>query len=254
MNPENAGKLNPTEQFEVHRLWPQLFGGVDVSFTNASLYMAFAALVVVLLMLVATFPKKVTPGRFQSAAEILYEFVEGMVRQVAGEEGMRFFPFVFTLFSFLLMCNLIGLAPYTFSVTSHIIVTFSFAMLVMTIVVAHGFMRHGRRFLDLFVPHGVPKPVLVVLVPIEIISFLSRPISLSVRLFANMLAGHITLAVFGGFVLMLLGAGFWMVLAPVPLLAITALYALELLVACLQAFVFAVLTCVYLNDAIHPGH
>jgi len=177
-----------------------------------------------------------------------------MVRQVVGEEGMRFFPFVFTLFTFLLICNLMGLFPYTFSVTSQIVVTFSFAMLVILLVIGYGIYRHGLHWFNLFVPHGVPKPVLVVLVPIEIISFLSRPVSLSVRLFANMLAGHITLAVFGGFVLLLLGAGFWMVLAPVPLLAITALYALELLVACLQAFVFAVLTCVYLNDAIHPGH
>ena len=255
MNPETiADKPNPVEQFELHRLWPQNLSGVDVSFTNASLYMTIAALGVVLLMVVATAPGKVTPGRFQSLAEMLYEFVENMVRQVAGEEGLRFFPFVFTLFTFLLICNLMGLFPYTFSVTSQIVVTFSFAMLVILLVIGYGIYRHGLHWFNLFVPHGVPKPVLVVLVPIEIISFLSRPVSLSVRLFANMLAGHITLAVFGGFVLLLLGAGFWMVLAPVPLLAITALYALELLVACLQAFVFAVLTCVYLNDAIHPGH
>jgi F-type H+-transporting ATPase subunit a len=176
------------------------------------------------------------------------------VEQTAGKEGMRFFPFVFTLFAFILISNLIGLVPYTFSVTSQIVVTFAFASLVITLVVVYGLYRHGLGFLKLFVPHGVPLPVLVVLVPIEIISFLSRPVSLSVRLFANMLAGHITLAVFGGFVMMLLGAGAWAVLAPVPLLAIVALYALELLVACLQAFVFSVLTCVYLNDAIHPGH
>ncbi|HXY58486.1 MAG TPA: F0F1 ATP synthase subunit A [Methylocystis sp.] len=255
MNPETiAEKPNPVEQFELHRLWPQNFNGVDVSFTNASLYMLIAALGVVLLMVVATAPGKVTPGRFQSLAEMLYEFVENMVRQVIGEEGMRFFPFVFTLFAFLLICNLMGLVPYTYSVTSQIVVTFSFAMLVISLVIGYGIYRHGLHWFNLFVPHGVPKPVLVVLVPIEIISFLSRPVSLSVRLFANMLAGHITLAVFGGFVLLLLGAGAWMVLFPVPLLAITALYALELLVACLQAFVFAVLTCVYLNDAIHPGH
>ena len=255
MNPETiAEKPNPVEQFELHRLWPQNFNGVDVSFTNASLYMLIAALGVVLLMVVATAPGKVTPGRFQSLAEMLYEFVENMVRQVIGEEGMRFFPFVFTLFAFLLICNLMGLVPYTYSVTSQIVVTFSFAMLVISLVIGYGIYRHGLHWFNLFVPHGVPKPVLVVLVPIEIISFLSRPVSLSVRLFANMLAGHITLAVFGSFVLLLLGAGAWMVLFPVPLLAITALYALELLVACLQAFVFAVLTCVYLNDAIHPGH
>ena len=216
--------------------------------------MLLAALGVVLLMIVATSGKALVPGRGQAAAEMIYEFVANMVRQVAGSEGMKFFPFVFSLFSFVLICNLIGLAPYTFSVTSQIVVTFAFAVLVMLIVVAYGFWRNGFGFLKLFVPHGVPAPVLVVLVPIEIISFLSRPVSLSVRLFANILAGHITLAVFGGFVALLLGAGIWAVLSPIPLLAITALYALELLVACLQAFVFSVLTCVYLNDAIHPGH
>ncbi len=254
MNPETAAKPNPIEQFELARWWPHEINGVDVSFTNASAFMLLAALGVVLLMILATSRKALTPGRGQAAAEMLYEFVAGMVRQVAGEEGMRFFPFVFSIFTFVLMANLIGLAPYTFSVTSQIAVTFAFAVLVMTIVVAHGFYRNGFGFLKLFVPHGVPGPVLVVLVPIEIISFLSRPISLSVRLFANMLAGHITLAVFGGFIVLLAGAGAWVALAPVPLFAIIALYALELLVACLQAFVFSVLTCVYLNDAIHPGH
>jgi F-type H+-transporting ATPase subunit a len=249
-----AGTQNPIEQFELHRHIPHQIGGVDVSFTNASAYMLLAALGVVLLMVFMTQGKRVVPGRGQALAEMLYEFVANMVRQVAGEEGMRFFPFVFTLFAFVLISNLIGLAPYTFSVTSQIVVTFSFAMLVMLIVVGYGFYRHGLHFLGLFVPHGVPKPVLFVLVPIEVISFLSRPISLSVRLFANILAGHITLAVFGGFVALLLGAGAWAILAPIPLVAITALYALELLVACLQAFVFATLTCVYLNDAIHPGH
>ncbi len=254
MNPETAAKPNPIEQFELQRLWTHDINGVDVSFTNASLYMLLAALGVVLLMIVATSGKALVPGRGQAAAEMIYEFVANMVRQVAGSEGMKFFPFVFSLFSFVLICNLIGLAPYTFSVTSQIVVTFAFAVLVMLIVVAYGFWRNGFGFLKLFVPHGVPAPVLVVLVPIEIISFLSRPVSLSVRLFANILAGHITLAVFGGFVALLLGAGIWAVLSPIPLLAITALYALELLVACLQAFVFSVLTCVYLNDAIHPGH
>jgi F-type H+-transporting ATPase subunit a len=254
MNPETAAKPNPIEQFELLRYWKHDVYGVDVSFTNASAYMLAAALGVVLLMIFATGKKSLVPGRGQAAAESIYEFVANMVRQVSGEEGMKFFPFVFSLFSFILISNLIGLVPYTFSVTSQIIVTFSLALLVLTIVVAYGFWRNGFGFLKLFVPHGVPAPVLVVLVPIEIISFLSRPISLSVRLFANILAGHITLAVFGGFVAMLLGAGAWAALSPVPLIAITALYALELLVACLQAFVFSVLTCVYLNDAIHPGH
>jgi F-type H+-transporting ATPase subunit a len=254
MNPETASKPNPIEQFELKHFYYYKLGDYDASFTNASVYMLLAALGVVLLMVIATSRKSLVPGRFQALAEMFYEFVANTVRQTAGTEGMRFFPFVFSIFSFVLLANLIGLVPYTYSVTSQIIVTFAFAVLVMTIVVGYGFARHGAGFLNLFVPHGVPKAVLVVLVPIEVISFLSRPISLSVRLFANMLAGHITLAVFGGFVLMLLGAGFWAVLAPIPLFAIVALYALELLVAFLQAFVFSVLTCVYLNDAIHPGH
>jgi F-type H+-transporting ATPase subunit a len=254
MNPETAAKPNPIEQFELSRWWNAEIFGMDVSFTNASLFMLLAALGVVLLMVVATSRSSLVPGRFQAMAEMLYEFVAGTVRQTAGQEGMKFFPFVFTLFTFVLIANLIGLVPYTYSVTSQIVVTFAFAALVITLVIAYGLYRHGFGFLKLFVPHGVPVPVLVVLVPIEIISFLSRPVSLSVRLFANILAGHITLAVFGGFVLLLTGAGVWAALAPVPLFAIVALYALELLVACLQAFVFAVLTCVYLNDAIHPGH
>ncbi len=254
MIPETAAKPNPIEQFELSRWWVNEIYGVDVSFTNASLFMLLAALGVVLLMVIATSRSAVVPGRFQALAEMMYEFVAATVRQTAGKEGMKFFPFVFTLFTFILISNLIGLVPYTYSVTSQIVVTFAFAALVITLVILYGLFKHGLGFLKLFVPHGVPLPVLVVLVPIEIISFLSRPVSLSVRLFANILAGHITLAVFGGFVLLLTGAGVWAALAPVPLFAIVALYALELLVACLQAFVFAVLTCVYLNDAIHPGH
>lgn len=246
--------MNPTEQFELTRIAPINLFGVDASFTNAALFMLFAALGVVALMIFATAPRALVPGRGQAVAEALYEFVAGTVRSTAGKEGMRFFPFVFTLFAFLLIANLIGLVPYTFSVTSQIVVTFAFAAFVILTVVCYGFWRHGFRFLKLFLPSGVPAPVLVILAPIEIISFLSRPVSLSVRLFANMLAGHITLQVFGGFVVLLTGGGIWAILAPIPLFATVAMYALELLVACLQAFVFTVLTCVYLNDAIHPGH
>jgi F-type H+-transporting ATPase subunit a len=251
---ETVSQPNPIEQFELHRIFPLEINGIETSFTNASLFMLLAALGVVALMVLATSRQAIVPGRIQSLAEMLYEFVANMVRQTAGKEGMKFFPFVFSLFSFILIANLIGLVPYTYSVTSQIVVTFAFAALVLTLVVVYGVYRNGFGFLKLFVPHGVPLPVLVVLVPIEIISFLSRPISLSVRLFANILAGHITLAVFGGFVVLLLASNGWSFLAPVPLLAIVALYALELLVACVQAFVFSVLTCVYLNDAIHPGH
>jgi F-type H+-transporting ATPase subunit a len=216
--------------------------------------MAIAVGVVSLLMILGTSRRDLVPSRLQSVGEIFFEFVTNMIRQTAGDEGLRFFPFVFTLFMFLLMSNLIGLVPYSFAVTSQIVVTASLALTVIAIVLIHGFWRHGFGFLRLFVPHGVPKPVLIVLTPIEIVSFLSRPVSLSVRLFANMLAGHITLQVFGAFVISLAGAGVWAFLTPLPILGAVAMFALELLVACLQAFVFAVLTCVYLSDAIHPGH
>jgi F-type H+-transporting ATPase subunit a len=176
------------------------------------------------------------------------------VRQTAGDAGMRFFPFVFSIFMFVLFANMIGLIPYTFTVTSQIIVTFAFAALIIGMVLVYGFYKNGMHFLNLFVPSGVSPILLPFIVLIEVISFASRPISLSVRLFANMLAGHITLKVFGGFVTLLLGAGVYSLLAPLPLIGIILLTAFELLVAFLQAYVFAILTCVYLNDAIHPGH
>ena len=249
-----APHLNPIEQFGLQRFIAIHPLGVDASFTNASLFMVVILALIVGLMIFATSQRSIVPGRLQSLAEMAYEFVADMVRGTAGEEGMRFFPLVFSLFMFVLFSNLVGLLPYTFTVTSQIIVTFSLACLVMAIVIVYGIMRNGLGWFRLFMPSGVPWPVLIILVPIEIISFLSRPISLSVRLFANMLAGHITLQVFGGFIVLLLSGGVWAALSPVPLAATVALFALELLVACLQAFVFAVLTCVYLNDAIHPGH
>ena len=184
----------------------------------------------------------------------MYEFVVSTVHMTAGSEGMKFFPFIFSLFLFVLFSNLLGLVPYAFTVTSQIVVTFAFAAVVIGMVIAYGFYRHGAHFLNLFVPSGVPKILLPFVVMIEIISFMSRPISLSVRLFANMLAGHITLKVLGGFVVSLLGAGVFALVAPLPLAGVVALTAFELLVAVLQAYVFAILTCVYLNDAIHPGH
>ncbi len=251
---ESAPAIDPIHQFHISRWLEARPAGVDVSFTNASLFMLIVILLVTGFMVLGTSGRHLVPTRIQAAAEMAYEFIASTVRNTAGEEGMKFFPFVFSLFIFVLFSNLIGLIPYSFSVTSQIIVTFALALLVMVIVVGYGFYRNGLGFLRLFMPHGVPWPVLIILIPIEIISFFSRVISLSVRLFANILAGHITLAVFGGFVLLLLSAGAWGVLSPIPLVALLALFALELLVACLQAFVFAVLTCVYLNDAIHPGH
>ena len=194
------------------------------------------------------------PSRLQSLAEIAYEFIAGMLRSACGEAGMRFFPMVFSIFMFVLLANLIGLIPYSFTVTAHIIVTASFALLVFLTVIVVGVKEHGLRFFKLFVPSGVPIYILPLVVAIEIFSFFVRPVSHSVRLFANMLAGHITLYVFGSFVLMLLGAGVVLKAASIlPFAMIVGLEALELLVAFLQAYVFAMLTCMYLNDAIHPG-
>jgi F-type H+-transporting ATPase subunit a len=194
------------------------------------------------------------PGRLQSAVEAIYEFMADTVRQSAGEEGMRFFPFVFSLFAFILVSNLIGVIPYTFTVTSHIVITASLALLVFAIVIFYGFYRNGLGFLHLFAPSGVPGWLMPLIVVIEVISFFARPLSLSVRLFANMLAGHMALNIIAGFVAILLGAGLWAILSPLPLAMTVALMALETLVAFLQAYVFAILTCIYLNDALHPHH
>ncbi len=249
-----AQAIDPIHQFNIERLLHLNVGGLDASFTNASLFMVIIFLAVTALMVLGTSGAHVVPTRVQAAAEMAYEFVASTVRDTIGKEGMRFFPFVFSLFMFVLFANLIGLIPGAYTVTSQIVVTFAFAALVIGTVIVYGLMKHGAHFLHLFVPSGVSPILLPFIVLIEIISFVSRPISLSVRLFANMLAGHITLKVFGGFVAMLLGAGAYAILSPLPLIAITLLTAFELLVAFLQAYVFAILTCVYLNDAIHPGH
>jgi F-type H+-transporting ATPase subunit a len=216
----------------------------------------FAALALIsLLMLGATSARALVPGRMQAIAEMSYEFVATTLRGSAGPEGMRFFPFVFTIFMFVLTVNLMGLIPYAFTVTSHIIITLALALLVFFTVIVYGLWKNGLHFFKLFVPSGIPIYILPLVVFIEVLSFLSRPVSHSVRLFANMLAGHITLKVFGGFVAMLgaFGAIGWLG-AVLPLGLTVALTALELLVAFLQAYVFAILTCIYLNDAIHPGH
>ncbi len=251
--PENA--INPIEQFNISRLVSFNLFGLDASFTNASLLMVIILGLVSLLMIAGTARRSMVPGRLQAAAEMSYEFVANTVRGSAGQEGMRFFPFVFSLFMFVLFANLLGLLPFSYTVTSQIVVTFALAALVMGLVIAYGLARHGTHFLGLFAPSGVSPVILPFIVLIEIISFLSRPVSLSVRLFANMLAGHITLKVFGGFIVLLLGAGgAAAVVSLLPMLGIIILTAFELLVAGLQAYVFAILTCVYLNDAIHPGH
>jgi len=249
-------QVDPIHQFEIHEMVPLLkVAGRDIAFTNSALMMFIVVAGITLLMIGASARRAVLPGRLQSIAEMSYEFVADTVRSSAGTEGMKFFPFVFSLFMFILFANLIGLIPYSFTVTSQIIITSAFALLVFVIVVVYGFWRNGLHFFNLFVPKGVPKVILPGIVLIEILSFLSRPISHSVRLFANMLAGHITLQVFAAFIIMLggLGAAGWLG-ATLPLAMVIMLTALEFLVAFLQAYVFAILTCIYLNDAIHPGH
>ncbi len=240
---------SPLEQFEIKYLFPQIL------FSNASLSMVIVLAIVVFGLLIATSKRAVIPGRGQALAESLHDFVLNMMNETTGKDGLRFFPLVFSLFTFVLTANLLGLIPYNFTVTSHIVVTFALALLVIGTVVVYGFLRHGLRFFKLFVPHGVPAWLLPMIVMIEIISFLSRPISLSLRLFANMMAGHIALKIFAMFVIALGGAGaFAAILSPLPLLVAVALMALELLVAFLQAYVFSILTCIYLNDALHIDH
>jgi len=247
---------DPIHQFEIVKYFTfGHIGGHEIAFTNSALFMLFAVVGITLLLVGTTSRRSLVPGRWQSLAEMSYEFVADTIRTSAGNEGMRFFPFVFSIFMFVLFINLIGLIPYSFTVTTHIIITASLALMVFFTVIIYGLWRNGLKFFKLFVPSGIPIYILPLVSAIEVMSFLSRPISHSVRLFANMLAGHITLKVFAGFV-MLLGA--WGIAgwvgAILPLALTVALTALELLVAVLQAYVFAILTCIYLNDAIHPGH
>ena len=248
--------MDPIHQFEIKTLFPiARIGGTEIAFTNSALFMLIGLTVILVFMLGATRSRALVPGRLQTVAEMSYEFVVTTLRNTAGPEGMKFFPLVFSLFMFILVLNVIGIIPYTFTVTSHIIITVSLALLVFLTVLVYGFWNHGLRFFKLFVPSGIPIYILPLVTFIEVLSFLSRPVSHSVRLFANMLAGHITLKVFGGFVTMLGAFGVlgWLG-AVLPLGLTVALTALELLVAFLQAYVFAILTCIYLNDAIHPGH
>lgn len=246
---------DPIHQFQIQNIFPIEVGGMDFSFTNSSLFMVLTVAATSAFLIFSTSGRGLVPSRLQSVSEMAYEFVAGTLRSAAGTEGMRFFPLVFSLFMFVLVANLFGMFPYFFTITSHIIVTFALAMLVIMTVIIYGFMRNGMKFLKLFVPSGVPAFLIPLVTLIEVISFLSRPISLSVRLFANMLAGHITLKVFSGFVVSLSAMGAVGVFgAIIPLGMTVALTALEFLVAFLQAYVFTVLTCMYLNDAIHPTH
>jgi F-type H+-transporting ATPase subunit a len=248
-------KIDPIHQFNIEPLFTiGHIGNQTIAFTNSSLYMFLAVAVVSLLMLASG--RQLIPGRLQSVAEISYEFVAGMIRSNVGAEGMKFFPLIFSLFMFVCVSNLVGIIPYTFTISSHLIVTVALALLVFFTVLIYGLYKNGLKFFKIFVPSGVPVYILPLVVFIEVLSFFLRPVSHSVRLFANMLAGHIALKVFAGFVAMLgvsLGALGWAG-GMLPLALTVALTALELLVAFLQAYVFAILTCIYLNDAIHPGH
>jgi F-type H+-transporting ATPase subunit a len=238
-------ELHPLRQFTVERILPLHIGKLDVSYTNSALLMTIAVILITALTVLGTRRAALVPGRWQSIAEISYEFVANMVQSNVGPEGMAYFPFVFTLFMFILFANCLGLIPYSFTVTSHIIVTFALAAVVFVGVTIIGFARHGLHFLRLFVPEGVPAVLLVLLVPIELLSYFIRPFTLSIRLFANMLAGHTMLGIFAGFAAVL------GVFAIFPVAVDVLLLALEVLVATLQAYVFAILTCLYLNDAIH---
>jgi F-type H+-transporting ATPase subunit a len=247
---------DPIHQFQIVNYFTiGKIGSVNLAFTNSALYMGIAVGLTAALMLGATAGRQLVPGRMQSIAEIAFEFVADTIRNTIGEGGMRFFPLVFSLFMFILVSNVVGLIPYNFTVASHLIVAAALSLMVFLTVLIYGFWKNGLHFLNMFVPKGVPLLLLFVIVPLEVFSFFVRPVSHSVRLFANMLAGHITLKVFAVFVTMLggLGVAGWFG-ATLPLAMTVALTALELLVAVLQAYVFTILTCIYLNDALHPGH
>ncbi len=250
-----AGKIDPISQFEVVKVLDLNLFGLDVSLTNSALFMLFAAVLIAGFFAMTASRGQMVPNRLQSVGEMSYEFIAGTIRSTAGEDGLKFFPFVFTLFFFIFFANLIGMVPYFFTTTSHIIVTGVLAIAVFVIVTLVGIIKNGAGFLRLFVPSGVPWPILPILVPIEIISYLARPVTLSLRLFANMLAGHIMLKLLVSFAAAMatysVGTAF---LAPLPFALAIAITALEFLVAFLQAYVFAILTCVYLSDALHPGH
>jgi len=237
------------EQFEIKRIIPLELFGWDVSFTNASLFMVIAVVLIPLFYLFAMSRRSLVPGRLQSIAELSYEFIANMIRDIVGEGGMKYFPWIFTIFMFILVLNLLGLLPYSFTVTSHIIITFALAAMVWLVITGLGFVNHGPGFLKLFVPAGVPWWLLPIIIVIEVISYLIRPISHSVRLFANMMAGHAMLKVFAGFVVGLGIFGGW-----APLVFLVGFTGLELVVAFLQAFIFTVLTCIYLNDAVNMHH
>ena len=239
--------IDPIHQFVINRIIPLDIGGIDISFTNSALWAVIATVCASLLFIMA--PRNLIPTRLQSVAESIYELVDNMTHEVLHENARTYFPFVLTLFVFILFANVLGLIPYSFTVTSHIVITLALALVVFIGATIIGFIRNGFGYLKLFVPSGVPVLLLPLVIVIEIVSYFIRPMSLSIRLFANMMAGHMMLKVMAGFVVMLGVTAGWL-----PLAAMVGLMGLELLVAALQAYVFALLTCMYLSDAMHVDH
>ena len=242
---------SPLEQFTIKPLVPLSLGKLDVSFTNSALMMAIAVAVIACLLVFSVRSRDLVPGRLQSVAELGYEFIAGMVRENVGDEGRKYFPFVFSVFSFVLVGNLLGMLPGAFTFTSHNAVTFAMALTIFIGITFIGIARHGTHFFSLFFPHGAPIAAAPILIPIEVISYLSRPVSLSVRLFANMTVGHIILKIFAGFVITLGSVKFFILPGVLPFGMLIGLTALEFFVAFLQAYIFTILSCIYLNDAIH---
>ncbi len=245
--------IDPLKQFAVKKIVPLDIAGIDISFTNASLFMVLATVFILLFHGLAVHKAKIVPSRLQSAVELLYEFIAQMLKENAGQQGLKYFPFVFSLFLFVLVGNLLGLVPYGFTFTSHIIVTFALAFTVFILVTFIGLYNHGWKFFRLFFPEGTPLVVAPILIPVEIIAYFARPVTLAVRLFANMLAGHVILKVFAGFTIMLgaVGGVFGVAGGAAPIIMNVVFTAFEIFVAFIQAYVFTILTCLYLHDAIH---
>jgi len=246
---------DPIHQFLIVPIQPFEIAGVDLSFTNSSLWMVIAAITSTLFLMLSIEKQALIPSRFQAVSEMLYEFIGGLIRENTGSHGKQYFPLVFTLFVVVLMGNVLGLLPYSFTYTSHIIVTGTLAGIVFLTVTIFGFINHGWRFLSLFAPPGVPFALQFLIVPLELLSFITRPFTLSLRLFANMMAGHLMLKVFAGFSTMLVGlGGIGIIAGMVPMMFNVGILAMELLVSCLQAYIFAVLTCIYLKDTVDLHH
>lgn len=246
---------DPIHQFVITPIVPFEISGIDLSFTNSSLWMVIGGITASLFLMLGSRKKAIVPGRLQAFSEMIYEFVAGMVRDNTGPDGRQYFPMIFTLFIVVLMGNVLGLIPYSFTYTSHIIVTIALALLIFFTVTIFGLMNHGTKFFSLFAPPGVPLALQVLIIPIEVLSFIIRPITLSVRLFANMVAGHLMLKVFAGFSTMMLGLGLGGLIAGlIPMFFNVAIYALELLVAILQAYIFAILSAIYLKDTLDLHH